>query len=458
MNLSAFFRLVVWELRRSTRLKGTWIVLISLLVAGLVSIHLGRSFWTAQQREISQLPAQYDAQMQRLSVRYNAGGEAGYYAYYTSFPTWQTPSPLAALSFGVREVVPMVTWVRLLGLEPQLYNSPISNPRIQTLGSFDLAFVYTLLAPLALLLLSHDVLSRDVARGSLGMISLQSGGLLRVLAARMTAALLLTFGCVWLLALCALLWPGLGIRAGEQALKWLGHSALYLLFWTILATVVASRARSEAASIGGAFGCWIVFTVLLPSLVNLALSTLIPVPQGLELTVRQRQAMHSTWDEPRQPNFERFLKWQDQWPYSRVVPEEFTWTWYYAMHELADRSVADLAGEYVQRLRLRRVWTERIAWLIPPVLLQLQLSSLASTDLESHLVHLDRVRSFHQQLKRHFFPLVASNQVLLPTDTAHFPRFLNEAPHSTKPVSGASLLLWSLGLLPLIQPARLRGA
>jgi ABC-2 type transport system permease protein len=221
---------------------------------------------------------------------------------------------------------------------------------------------------------------------------------------------------------------------------------------------VASRARSEAASLGGAFGCWIVFTVLLPSLLNLALSTLIPVPQGLELTVRQRQAMHSTWDQPRQPNFERFLKWQDQWPHVREVPEEFTWTWYYAMHELADHSVAGLAGEYVERLRLRRVWTERIAWLIPPVLLQLQLSSLAATDLESHLVHLDRVRSFHQQLKGHFFPLVASNQVLLPADTAHFPRFLQDAPCSTKPASGASLLLLSLGLLPLIQPRRLRDA
>ena len=458
MNIPAFFRLVFWELRRSTRLKSTWIVLVSLLVAGLVSIHLGRSFWKSQQDEVSKLPAQYAAQIQRLSVRYTAGGEAGYWAYYTAFPTYQKPAPLAALSLGVREVVPMVTWVRLLGLEPQLYNSPISNPRVQTLGSFDLAFVYTLLAPLALLLLSHDVLSRDVSRGSLGMITLQSGGLLRVLAARMTAALLLTLSCVVLLYLCALVWLGLGIRAGEQALHWLGYSALYLLFWTILATVVASRARSEAASLGGAFGCWIVFTVLLPSLLNLALSTLIPVPQGLELTVRQRQAMHSTWDQPRQPNFERFLKWQDQWPHVREVPEEFTWTWYYAMHELADHSVAGLASEYVDRLRLRRVWTERIAWLIPPVLLQLQLSSIAATDLESHLVHLDRVRSFHQQLKRHFFPLVVSNQVLLPSDTAHFPRFLQDAPCATKPASGASLLLLSLGLLPLIQPRRLRDA
>jgi ABC-2 type transport system permease protein len=456
MNIPAFFRLVVWELRRLTRLKSTWVVVISLLVAGLVSIHLGRSFWKAQQSETSQLPAQYAAQIQRLSVRYNTGGEAGYWAYYTAFPTWQKPSPLAALSFGVREVVPMVTWVRLLGLEPQLYNSPISNPRVQSLGAFDLAFVYTLLAPLALLLLSHDALSRDVARGSLGMITLQSGGLVRVLAARMTAALLLTLSCLVMLYLCALVWPGLGIRVEEQALQWLGYSTLYLLFWTSLATVVASRARSEAASLGGAFGCWVVLTVLLPSLLNLALATLIPVPQGLELTVRQRQAMHSTWDQRRQPNFERFLKLQDQWPHSREVPEEFTWLWYYAMHELADHSVAGLAEEYVERLRLRRVWTERIAWLIPPVLIQLQLSSLAATDLESHLAHLDRVRSFHQQLKRHFFPLIASNQVLLPSDTARFPRFLQEAPYPTRPASGASLLLLTLGLLPLIQPSRLR--
>ena len=451
-----FFRLVLWELRRLMRQKSTWIILLSLLSAGLVSLHLGRFFWNAQVSEISQIPSQSAAQIQRLSSRYHAGGEAGYWGYYHAFPTWQRPHSLAALSFGIREVVPMVTWVRLLGLEPQLYNAPISNPRIQTLGSLDLALVCAVLAPLALLLLSHDLLSRDFSCGTLGLICVQAGGLLRVLVARLTAALCLTLGCVVLLFLAALLWPGLQIRADQYAFLWLGYSMLHLLFWAVVAASVASRARSQTASLGGAFGCWLVFTVLLPSLVNLLLSTLLPVPQGLELTVRQRHVMHSTWDQPRQSNFDRFLSSQPDWPYTRQISEEFTWTWYYAMHELADQSVADLAHEYNQRLRLRRLWTERIASLIPPVLLQLQLSSIAATDLESHLVHLERVRSFHRDLKRHFFPLFATNQVLFPADTLRFPHFEYAQPAPSEPPSVIPLLLLSIGLITLIRPNRLR--
>ena len=117
MSGTDFMKLTVWELRRSLRLTSTRITLMALLVAGLLSIELGQRFWQSQQQEITDLTSQYDAQMRRLSHRYANGGEAGYWAYYSALPTWQQPHPLATLTWGVRDVTPMVTWVRLLGLE-----------------------------------------------------------------------------------------------------------------------------------------------------------------------------------------------------------------------------------------------------------------------------------------------------------------------------------------------------
>jgi ABC-2 type transport system permease protein len=458
MSAMTWIRLTVWELRRFLRQRGTLLILAALLGAGLMALELGEQFWQAQQKEISALPAHYEMQMKRLSARYAQGGEAGYWAYYTAFPTMQHPHPLAGLAWGVRDVVPLVTWVRLLGLEPQLYESPLGNPVLQAAGGFDLAFVLGLLAPFALLLLAHDALSRDASCGTLPMLAAQSGGLLALLAARVGAALLLVGGICTLLWGLALAWPGLAIPLDREAFIWLAAVLAQLLFWAALVAVIASRARHPGASLAGAFGGWVFFVVLLPALMNLTLSVCFPIPEGLELTVRQRQAMHSTWDQPRQPNFERFLSVNKDWPHGRSVPQEFSWTWFYAMHELADRSVADLADAYVQRLRARRDWAQRLAWLSPPVLLQLRLSATARTDLESHLVHLGRVREFHGRLKEHFFPLIARDQSLLPADTAAFPHFtdngppVNPSPHPLPP------LLLTVAALLLVRPSRLLSA
>ena len=258
--------------------------------------------------------------------------------------------------------------------------------------------------------------------------------------------------------MASLVWPGLEIRPALDSATWLGSAALHLLFWAVLAAVIASYARSPATSLAAALGCWVFIVALLPALMNLVLSASLPVPEGLELTVRQRQAMHETWDQPRQPNFERFLSVRPEWPHTKEVPEQFTWTWYYAMHELADRSVSELAKRYAQRLRERRVWTERLSWLCPPMLLQLRLCAIARTDLESHLIHLERVRAHHHQLKLHFFPLIAADRTLLPADTALFPHFSDSAPPSLPLPALTPLILLPVSALLIVRPARLLAA
>ncbi len=455
MSGADFMKLTVWEVRRSLRLMSTRITLMALLAAGLLSIELGQRFWQSQQQEIADLTSQHEAQMKRLSHRYVKGGEAGYWAYSSALPTWQEPHPLATLTWGVRDVTPMVTWVRLLGLEPQLYDAPLGNPKLQALGGFDLAFVLALLAPCALLLLAHDALSRDASRGTLPLIAVQAGGLMLVLAARVLSALLLVLGACVVLGFAAVLWPGSAIRLDLDTLEWFGSVGLHLLFWAVVVAAVASYCRTPAASLAASFGVWVWIVVLLPALINLVISAWFPVPQGLELTVRQRQAMHRAWDEPRQANFDRFLKSQPDWSHPRRVSEDFSWTWYYAMHDLADQSVSDLAESYVTRLRERRLWTERLSWLSPPVRLQLRLSATARTDLESHFLHMTRVRAFHEKMKQHFFPLITAEKTLLPADIVTFPKFTDTAPPASQAPASTPLLILPLALLLLIRPQRL---
>jgi ABC-2 type transport system permease protein len=52
--------------------------------------------------------------------------------------------------------------------------------------------------------------------------------------------------------------------------------------------------------------------------------------------------------------------------------------------------------------------------MFPPALFQSALNAIARTDLDAHLAYLDSVASFHEQLKRYFYPVAFHD---MPADT-----------------------------------------
>ncbi|MFM7604211.1 MAG: DUF3526 domain-containing protein, partial [Prosthecobacter sp.] len=274
---------------------------------------------------------------------------------------------------------------------------------------------------------------------------------LRVLIARLLLRLVLVvMVCSVLFGIAMLV---LKLPATLDTFTWLFIALLGLLPWLALTAVIAARSRSATGSLAAAMTAFVCLVLLMPALVNLTLSTLFPVPEGLELTVRQRQVMHDGWDQPRQPNFERFLAERPeyrQWP---TVPEkDFTWRWYYAMHEVADRSVAELVNQHTQHLRQRHAWSQHLAWLSPPALTQGLLSGHSGTDLDAHLLHLETTRSFHEQLKSHLFPLIFAETHFTAGATKSFPRFQNAAPAPAAPLNPLPPFLLALLILPFARP------
>ena len=439
------------EWLRLRRRVSVWAILFVFFIAGLAAIFLGQHGYEAQMQEVAGIGGQFHEQCQRLEHRYKKAGEhSGYWAYYSAFPVAQKPQPLAALSWGLRGVAPSVIWVRLLGLEQQLYETEMANPQIQSLGQFDLGFVFSVLAPLVLLLLCHDVLSRDRSDGTLPLLAAQAGGLGKIFFVR----LLLRF--VLLVAVCVFLFLAAGVilelPRSSETWVWLGVALIGLLPWALIVAVIAARARSVGTSLMAAMACFVGFMVLLPALFQLSLSVAFPVAEGLELTVRQRQVMHDGWDQARQLNYEKFLSERAQYAEFPTVPEDtFSWRWYYAMHEVADRSVKKLSQQYIASLRQRQLWSQRLAWISPPAMTQAMLCSHAATDLEAYLRHLDQTRAFHEDLKDYFFPLIFAETVFASGATQGFPQFRpNQAPRVSLNFLPSFLL--SLILLPFARP------
>lgn len=436
--MNTFISMLRWEARQLLRSGAAWALCGALLMAAGLAGWAGARKLERQRSEMAAAPAHYDEQMRGLGRRFAPTGEAGYVAYYTFFPTQRHLAPLAAFSVGLRDLVPAVVWVRLLGIEGQLYEADLGNPAVLALGNFDLAFVIAALAPLVLLALSHDALTRERESGRLALLLAQSGSPAVLLAARVGlrfAVVALTCCVAWLAGCLAL-----SVPLDAAALGWLGVGLANLLAWAGVAALVAASCRSVAGSLTVAVGGWVVTVVLLPALLNLGVAACYPVEEGLALTVKQRQESHSAWDRPRAETMSKFFVSNPDWSGTPAVTGRFAWRWYYAMHEVADRSVAAEATAYQTNLLHRQKWHTRLAWLAPAAYTQLAMDRRAGSDLDAHLAYLNQVRTFHQELRAYFYPLCFAERSLTPAEYADFPRFRPSQVPPADPVSPLPLL------------------
>lgn len=175
------------------------------------------------------------------------------------------------------------------GLTPE---QPLDNPADTVLGGFDLAFVTVYLSPLLIVALMYDVVSRERELGTLALVAAQPITMPRWLAVRVGAR-----GIV--LAVCGVLIPSVIIAfampewSTEALVRWLVWTSgvlAYCAIWAFLTTLVSLRARSSALAAIIAVSGWLVFVIIVPSLLQLATPLLSPTSAHLSYVTEERAA------------------------------------------------------------------------------------------------------------------------------------------------------------------------
>jgi ABC-2 type transport system permease protein len=263
------------------------------------------------------------------------------------------------------------------------------------------------IVPLFVIALTHNVLSSERELGTWSLIRSQPISprplLLLKLGIRAVAVLapvlLIVVASTWALAL----------PADTRLLAIVTLVILYVLFWAGASLIVVAWRRSSDISLVTLLGVWIVTAILGPALVNVVAGLRYPLPEALELTVRQRQGYHEAWDRPLAETMTRFYRRYPEWRDIPVPEHRYSNAWYYAMQQRGDDEAAPAAAEYRERHTRKLAWTGRALMLFPPALLQSVLNAIARTDLESHLAYLDSVGAYHEALKQYFFPTIFSD-------------------------------------------------
>jgi ABC-2 type transport system permease protein len=324
------------------------------------------------------------------------------------------------MSLGQRDLQPFNLKVRLLALHGQLYDSDVTNPLLAAFGSFDLAFVLVFIVPLFVIALTHNVWSAERELGTWSLIRSQPSSTLTVLvlklATRTTIVLVPAAAVVGIGALA------LGLPADTRLVAVIAMVALYVLLWSGASLLVVAVKRSSDVSLAILLGLWIVTCILGPALVNATAALRYPVPEALELTVRQRQGYHEAWDRPLSETMSRFYARYPEWRDAAVPHDRYSNAWYYAMQQRGDDEASDAVTEYRDVLARRLGWTRRALVLFPPALLQSALNAIARTDLESHMAYVDSVGVYHEGLKQYFFPVIFSNAPIEQVQWNHAPR------------------------------------
>lgn len=344
------------------------------------------------------------------------GGSAAYYSFH---PTWDSPSPLAFAAIGMRDVAPYILRVRALGLEAQIYDGDTFNPELALPGRFDFAFVLVFVAPLFAIALFHDLKSAEREAGRARMLDAMPNGRRLWFRRAMVRFVLLLAALIVPFVVGAVL---SGVAAWAMVLI-VVVAALYLLFWIGLAALVSRRGHGSTANAATLAGLWLVLVLVVPTFANVAINRAIPVGQGSEIALAQRERVHGAWEIPREETMRRFYATHPQWANSPPLPPAFHYKWYFAFHQVGDESVADRVRAYRQALERRAAVANDLGWVLPSVGVQALLTRLAHTDLAAQLAYQDRIRAFHRDLREFYYGYMFRDRPFGKADFDRAPRF-----------------------------------
>ncbi|WP_126174283.1 DUF3526 domain-containing protein [Altericroceibacterium xinjiangense] len=427
------------ELKLTLRSRIAAAALFLLFLLAALAVWSGISLSDRQNAAIERVQAAHAQDLAAVARVYGQpDGDAGYGAYYTFYLTWDRPSPLAFAAIGQRDIQPFTLRVRTLGLHSQLYESENINAELALPGPFDWAFVLIYLAPLAVLVLLHDLVAGEREAGRLRLL-LSLPGARGLWARRLGARYLLVLAALALPLVLGLMLTQAPLTLGAGSLL---VAALYLAFWSGLGLLVAALVRSSGGGAATLLGCWIVLTLVAPTLATSAINSAIPAARGTDLSLAQREIVHAAWDKPKEETFDAFFVNHPEWRDTPPVTGRFHWKWYYAFHQVGDEAVAPQVAEYRASLAARERWTERVGWLLPTVSTQVLLHRLADTDLQAHLAYQDSIAALHRRIRYFYYPYVFEER---PFTAADFERLPDYQPRP----SGGSLAWGSLIALGL---------
>lgn len=359
------------------------------------------------------------------------------------------PSQLALISVGQSDLQPLVTnQLRAFLNKYDLFiNFEQSNPINLLAGRFDLAFVVIFLFPLLIFALSYNLLSQEREAGILQILMSQPVSLKQIILGKVIAR----FGLILLIALIITM-AGIALGgvnfSGDTAIRLVLLAAavfLYCLFWFLLAVFINTKGLPSAANAAFLIGCWLSLTVILPTLLNIIITSIYPVPSRLEYLQNVRQ-IELEAESVRGKLIDKFYLDNPQMPLPDKAKGAFYGDFFIAKEEREKRIMPE-AERYDQQIAKQQQTVNRLHFLSPAIAMQETLNEIAGTGRNRHNNFVVQVREYFRQWNEIFRPIVFNQTKLTSADYAKIPRFVFQEESTLSIVSRVFFILLNL-LIP----------
>lgn len=440
-------------------------ILFLTLALGIYAIYYGYDEMSKQRTTIATVQNEHRQEQARILKGFNADttttdGKKEYQLSAVTRMVWSrqfygvffSPSALAPLSIGQRDIQPYYYKLKAMSLYYQLFQNEIANPQKLLVGNFDLSFVLVYLFPLLIISLSYGLLSSEKDRGLLALLKSQTAPVHIIVIYKLLFYFLVIFSLALVLSTIGFIIADVGLIANcSEITSWLAIVTVYFLFWfSVMFFIVSLNKNSSFNAISG-IGSWLMFLIIIPAVLNIAISIAMPLNSSVLSGISRRTGVfNEESDENQKRVIRQYLKQKPELDFGEKMYQTNLVTKGFAAYtELNDQKSAKLVQLYHSQVQEREEIARRFDFINPAVNAQAMFNAVADTDLESFQNFYRSVKAYHQRLVSFYYPKLFADKNLTVKDYKLAPQFKSLA-HARSKTPLLFGLMWLLGLSLMI--------
>lgn len=331
------------------------------------------------------------------------------------------PGGLAFIATGQSDLFTHYVKPTMTGDDFALNFTEISSPVQQLFGSFDLSFVIIYLLPLIIIAFSYNILSSEKESGSLRLLASQpisiNNWVLQKIGIRFLWITLLTITV--LLCTFLLFSPA---SFSEGIFTFLVLTVAYILFWFILAFVVNINVGTSAKNAIALIGLWLMFVLLLPSMVNQIGSTLYPMPSRT-LMINKMRVIKVETAKRQDEILDNFLRDHPEYAINDPNQSRRFYHRYVASQNMVKQELEPVVSEFENQLGKQQSWIEGLKWVSPAIIMQQALNGISNSSTKDYEHYRLQVMNFAETWRQHLIPFLYNNQPFTTNDYKDLPSF-----------------------------------
>ena len=335
------------------------------------------------------------------------------------------PATLSALSVGQSDLYPYYFKVSTNSRQTFVNSDEIENPVHLLAGRFDLSFVILYLFPLVILALTYNLLSAGKEEGILALALSQPVTLWRLVSAQIVLRAGFVILLTILLSFGGVLLGGTNLltsAALARFLFWIAITAAYGAFWFALAVGVNALGRSSATNAITLAGLWLLFVILIPAVVNVAVKAAYPVPSRIEMI----QATRVAGEDATRRSSQLLARYMEDHPELAAPGSASTadfGTLLIAVNEATEKSIQPVLDRFDSQLAAQQAFVNRFRYLSPAIVTQFAFNDLAGTGPDRYASFLTQVARYHRAWRDFFSPRILRKVRITAPDLDSLPTF-----------------------------------